>query len=101
MPPQNKPEYLKAVYALHHLISTDDPPLDKIIEYYKIISSKKLIDKNSTLTPKIALYIELRQAGYLHREAVVMAHDAIKGILYGKYGNTVMRLRAKLAERKK
>ena len=93
-------KYNTATEAILNLIIHDDPPLDKIIEYHKIICQKKNPNKKMTLIPKIAIYIELRQKGYEHNEAFCMAHDTIRGSIYGKYGQTNARLQKKLAERK-
>ena len=93
-------KYTTATEAIVNLLNHEDPPLEKIIEYHNILCQKKNPNKKANLIPKIAIYIELRQSGYGHSEAFYMAHETVRGCLYGKYSKTNIRLHKKLAERK-
>ncbi len=94
-------QYKMAVEAVLNLLNAEDPSLDDIMKYYVIITQKKYKNININFINKIKLYIEFRQTGLPHKEAFVMAHDSVQGLLYGKYSKTNTRLRNKLAARLK
>ncbi len=93
-------QYKMALTAVVNLLHAEDPPLDKIIEYYQIISQKKLNINKHNLINLIKVYIDYRQTGIPHKEAVVIARNIALG-LDNKFCKTKSRLRNKLAERKK
>ncbi len=85
--------------SLINLLQGEDPSLDKIIQYYQLISQKKL-QINLTFINLIEAYIYYRQAGFPHQEAVVMARHIALGV-DNKFCKTKKRLKNKLAARLK
>jgi hypothetical protein len=101
-------EQYVAAKALSDLLKSDDPSLDKIMEYHAILMQNKKYHKPDKSQPYLLItldrYITLRQEGHSHKDAwnmYCMSLSSIKSRLVEYYPKTQRRLQAKLVARLK